>query len=277
NSVCVQIEEGDIFGSLSTLVLVISEPKKIVEIEEDAEDKSMEISTVKHLLDEVDKQNKAVQKTPVSPYDTESEIKVVKSYFTSQISKLKDQIMYDSDESVNYKSMPKDDLRSVSGFEGADSDNTQGNDVSHSDHTFPDCNAFAERLSLPEHLDHICEEVSSLHSKLGIMESFNIHQSDRFAKLETKPSKTLKTDMGNSVTTLVKSGMQEVRDDLKSQAKSLGKFSLDVQSMQTQLHGIQSLLESAVIVDDTAKGEKNKKAKDPNPTATQGSLNQMKP
>ncbi|GKC88516.1 hypothetical protein Tco_1149165 [Tanacetum coccineum] len=51
--------------------------------------------------------------------------------------------------------------------------------------------------------------------------------------------------MGKSVTTLIKSGMKEVRDDLKSQAKSLGKFCLDVQSMQTKCNDIQSLLEIA--------------------------------
>nr|GEV51077.1 hypothetical protein [Tanacetum cinerariifolium] len=84
--------------------------------------------------------------------------------------------MHDSDESTDYESMPEDDLRSVSGFEGVDSDDTQGNDVSHSDHTFLYHNAFAERLSLPEHLDHICEEVSPIHSNLGNMESSIIHQ-----------------------------------------------------------------------------------------------------
>ncbi|GKE15898.1 hypothetical protein Tco_1423475, partial [Tanacetum coccineum] len=95
-------------------------------------------------------------------------------------------------------------------------------------------NGSAERLSLPDHMDHICEEVSSLHSKLGAKEYFI-----------------------------------EVKDDLKSQAKSLGKFYLDVQSMQTQLNNIQSLLESAVIIDDTTEGEKTKKANDVNTAATQ--------
>ncbi|GKC24227.1 hypothetical protein Tco_1026377 [Tanacetum coccineum] len=164
--------------------------------------------------------------------------------------------MHDSDESADvqedsdYESMPEDDLRSVLGFEAADSDNTQGNDVSHSDHIFQDDNASAERLSLPDHMDHICEE------------------SDRFSRLETELSKTLKSDMGKSVTSLVMSGMKKVKDDMNSQAKSLGKFCLDVKSMQTQLNDIQSFLESAVIIDDTAEGEKNNKAKDGKPAAT---------
>nr|GEV60096.1 retrovirus-related Pol polyprotein from transposon TNT 1-94 [Tanacetum cinerariifolium] len=74
---------------------------------EDAEDHSMEISTVEQQLDKVDKQ-----------------IKVCK------IPKLQDHIMHDSDESADYESMPEDDLRSVSGFEDADSDDLQGNDKS---------------------------------------------------------------------------------------------------------------------------------------------------
>ncbi|GKA28782.1 hypothetical protein Tco_0715027 [Tanacetum coccineum] len=127
---------------------------KFVNMEEIAEEQSKEIPTAEQLLDEVDKQNKVVQETPKSPYDTESEIKV------------------DSD----YESMLEDDLRSVSGFEDDDSDNTQGNDMSYSDHIFQDDNASAERLSLPDHMDHICEEVSSLHSKLGDMKSSIIHQ-----------------------------------------------------------------------------------------------------
>nr|GEW21356.1 hypothetical protein [Tanacetum cinerariifolium] len=152
------------------------EPKKIVEMEEDAEDQSMEIPTIEQLLDEVDKQKKVVQETLESPYDTESKIKVVKSYFTSQIPKLQDHIMHDSGESANYESIPEDDLRYVLGFEATDSDDTQSNDVSHLDHTFLNHNASDERLSLPYHLDHICEEASSLHSKLRTMESSIIHQ-----------------------------------------------------------------------------------------------------
>ncbi|GKA97273.1 hypothetical protein Tco_0825167 [Tanacetum coccineum] len=117
---------------------------EFVSIEEVAEEQSKEIPTVEQLLDEVDKQNKVVQETPEK----------------------------DSD----YESMPEDNLRSVSGFKATDSDNTQGNDVSHSDHIFQNDNASAECLSLPDHMDHICKEVSSLHSKLGDMESSIIHQ-----------------------------------------------------------------------------------------------------
>ncbi|GJW89132.1 hypothetical protein Tco_0164472 [Tanacetum coccineum] len=123
---------------------------EFVSMEEVAEEQSKEILTAEQLLDEVDKQNQTVLETPESHYDTESAIKVVKSYFTSHIPYEQDQILHDSDKSADvqedseYESMPKDDLRYVSG--------------------------------LPDHMDHICKEVSSLHSKLGDMESSIIHQ-----------------------------------------------------------------------------------------------------
>ncbi|GKA17765.1 hypothetical protein Tco_0697602 [Tanacetum coccineum] len=47
--------------------------------------------------------------------------------------------------------------------------------------------------------------------------------------------------------------------------------------MQTQLNDIQRLLESAVIVDTTAEGEKNKKAQDANLVATQGEHQSAEP
>ncbi|GKF35759.1 hypothetical protein Tco_0112517, partial [Tanacetum coccineum] len=148
------------------------------------EKQSLEIPTVEQLLDKADKLNKAVQETPESPYDTESKIKAVKSFFTSHISELKDQTMPNYEEihdilkgfDSDLQSMPDDDLRSVLGFHTADSDDTHDNKVSKSDNIFQDDHAFAERLSLLDHMDNICEVVSSLHSRLGDMESSIIQQ-----------------------------------------------------------------------------------------------------
>nr|GEV01224.1 hypothetical protein [Tanacetum cinerariifolium] len=64
-----------------------------------------------------------------------------------------------------------DELRSVLGFESDNSDNLLDNKVSTYDHIVQDNNASAERISIPDHMDHICEEVSFLHSKLGDIES----------------------------------------------------------------------------------------------------------
>nr|GEW24967.1 hypothetical protein [Tanacetum cinerariifolium] len=67
--------------------------------------------------------------------------------------------------------MPDNELRSVSKFETIDSDDFHENDVSTFDHIVQDDYASAERLSLPDHMDHICEEVNSLHSRLADLES----------------------------------------------------------------------------------------------------------
>nr|GEW10122.1 hypothetical protein [Tanacetum cinerariifolium] len=157
---------------------------EFVGMEEVDDEQSLEIPTVEQLLDEADKLNKVVQEPPESPYDTKSEIKVVKSFFTCHISESKDQTMNDSEETIDIyedsdsdlQSMPNEDLRSVSGFHTADSDDTHENNVSKSNHIFQDDNAFAERLSLPNHMDHICEEVNSIHSRLGDMESSIVQQ-----------------------------------------------------------------------------------------------------
>ncbi|GKD17431.1 hypothetical protein Tco_1206589 [Tanacetum coccineum] len=138
--------------------------------------------------------------------------------------------MHDSEETTDIhedfdsdlQSMLDDDLRSVSGFDIADSDDTHENEVSKSDHIFQDDNAFAERLSLPYHMDHIYEEVSSLHSKLRDMESsiiqqvsaeinlllklmykefnaFNKLESQRFILLQKELSKSLHKNMRKSI------------------------------------------------------------------------------
>ncbi|GKB43946.1 hypothetical protein Tco_0888888, partial [Tanacetum coccineum] len=266
---------------------------RFVAMETVAEEQSLEILTVEQLLDEADKLNKDVQVTLESPCDTESKIKIVKSFFIGHVSEIQDQIMHDSEdiqEDSDYESIPEDDLTSVSGFEA--SDDTQRNDVSYSDYIFQDDNASAERLSLPDHMDHICEELTTaLQEQLPGLLSASLKDclpsiiqeslqtpipasSEQFAKKQTKLNKknlssALKSDMGQLVTSKVQSGMQDVRDNLNSRVKSLGKFCLDVQSMYTQLNDIQNLLDLAVIVNDTAEGEKNKKAKDAYPASTQ--------
>ncbi|GKB07765.1 hypothetical protein Tco_0836049 [Tanacetum coccineum] len=160
----------------------------------------MEIPIVAQLLDEV---NKAAQETPESPYDTESEMKVLKSIFTSHLSELQDHTMNDYEESAgiqedfdsDLQSMPDDDLRFVSRFEAADSDNTHDNEVSYSAHTSQNDIASAERLSLPDHLDHIFEKVSSLHSRLGNMESLVVQ--------------TISNEIKSSLPAMINNALQE--------------------------------------------------------------------
>nr|GEX24327.1 retrovirus-related Pol polyprotein from transposon TNT 1-94 [Tanacetum cinerariifolium] len=200
---------------------------EFVTMEEVDEEQSLEIPTVEKLLDEADKLNKAVQEPSESPYDTKSEIKVVKSFFTCHISELKDQTMNDSEETVDInegsnsdlQSMPDDNLRSVLGFHTADSDDTHENKVSKSDHIFQDDNAFVERLSLPDHMDHICEEVSSLYSRLREMESSIVQQvSANFkSSLPAHVSNSLKEQLSSLFLDALKDTLpQLLKDFIKS-------------------------------------------------------------
>ncbi|GJT00768.1 hypothetical protein Tco_0821937 [Tanacetum coccineum] len=150
-----------------------------MEEKEKAEDHSSDIPTVEQLLDEVDKQNSAVQHTQESPFDTESEILFVKSFHASQITKDAKVTLMGSgpmnmdsqtaDSECELEFMPDDDLQSLSSFETSVSDSSH--DVSHSEHTSWEKTAFAEFQSLSGHLDHVCEEVSLLHYKVEEMES----------------------------------------------------------------------------------------------------------
>ncbi|GKC28532.1 hypothetical protein Tco_1035826, partial [Tanacetum coccineum] len=181
-----------------------------------------------------------------------------------------------------------------------------------------DDNAFAECLSLLDHMDHICEEVSSLHSKLVDMEYSIVQQvsaeiksslpafvntalkeqlhgllsatlkdclpliikeslqtripaSNRFVTLQKELSKVLKSKVAKSVIEKVQVvGLEGVREDLHSQTKHLTKYCLSFQNMQTQLLDVKDLLESVVIIDETAKGEKKKKDENGIPAPTQG-------
>nr|GEV53333.1 hypothetical protein [Tanacetum cinerariifolium] len=69
--------------------------------------------------------------------------------------------------------------------------------------------------------------------------------------------------------------MKDVRDNLQTQTKHLTKYCSPVQDMQTQLE-VKDLLESAVIIDETNKGEKKKKDDNVIPAPTKGSIRQLK-
>ncbi|GKA70842.1 hypothetical protein Tco_0776981 [Tanacetum coccineum] len=218
-SVTAEVQDNQLKAADTTEV-----PEKIVEKEEVAEEQTLEIPTVAQLLDEV---NKAAQETPESPYDTESEIKVVKSFFTSHLSEVQDQTMNDYEESAgiqedsdsDLQSMPDDDLRSVSGFEVANSDDTDDNEVSHSAHALQDDIASAERQSLLDHMDHICEEVNSLYLMLEDLES-SISQkvSDEIqSSLPALVTNALKEQLPGILSATLKDSEQKVVKQLNRQ------------------------------------------------------------
>nr|GEV29369.1 hypothetical protein [Tanacetum cinerariifolium] len=173
-SVMAKVQDNQLKAVDTTEVL-----EKTFEKEEIAEEQTLEIPSLKQLLEEVDNHNQVVQTTSESPYDTESEIKVVKSFLTNHLSELHYQTMNDYKVSADIQdnsdsdlhSMPDDELRPVLEFKTANSDDFHDNDVSTSDYIVKDDYALAERLSLPDHMDHICEKpLSPTLSKSSYLE-----------------------------------------------------------------------------------------------------------
>ncbi|GJT83629.1 hypothetical protein Tco_1057971 [Tanacetum coccineum] len=240
---------------------------KFVNMKKVAEETIEETPTIEQLLDEVDKQNKAVQEI-LERFNTE------------------------------------------------DSDDTQENDVSKSDTILQDDHASAERLSLPDHMDHICEEVTSLYIRIGDMESsivqqvsadfksslptliteslkeqlpqdlphveahvqknlqdqlfnlllkpmykefnaFNKLESQIFVLLQKELSKSIHKDIKQSIRLKVKKGMKEVQDKLSWCTSTVATNSQHVRDLRVMIKDIVSLLEAAkVFKKDNAKGEK---------------------
>ncbi|GJR55107.1 retrovirus-related pol polyprotein from transposon TNT 1-94 [Tanacetum coccineum] len=288
--------------------VVVADATKSLDASESTEVQGIQPSTAEteKVLDQIVEEKEIAEEHPLiipsdgvseGPYDTESKIKFIKSFKAYTIS---DYVVSSSELS----SMPDDDLHSTSPFDTVKSgDEDDDIDMADSKHiskegttdTFLD--ASAEFDSLSGHLDHVCEEVSNLHSKIADMESsilqsisdeiknsmsslisnalkdqlpgllfealkeclpsilhdslptqlhqtvakpikkqFNIYhkvESEHFVTLQTKLTKVLKSEMRNSVSSKVRSGMQEVSDDLKTQSKSLRRFCLDVQDDKT--------------------------------------------
>ncbi|GKA77113.1 hypothetical protein Tco_0783574 [Tanacetum coccineum] len=274
-------------------------PKKIVKKEEVAEEQTMEIPIVAQLLDEV---NKAAQETPQSPYDTESEIKVVKSFFTSHLSEVQDQIMNDYEESASIQEDSDSDLQST-----PDDDLTHENEVSHFAHTSQDDIASAKRQSI---LDHMCKEVSYLHLRLGNMESSIVQTvSDEIkSSLPAMITNALKEQLLSILSATLKDCLPLIiNESLQTHNPAVSKQFAETQArlnkkvvkqlniqfnishvaqsnrfvtLQKELSkviksevakkDVKDLLESAVIIDETAEGEKKQKDTNAIPAPTQG-------
>ncbi|GKC84570.1 hypothetical protein Tco_1140287 [Tanacetum coccineum] len=122
--------------------------------------------TFEQIMDEYDQTNKAAQEVPESPYDTESEIKIIKRFQICQAD-ADAQITFlgsepydmeidqtskkdDSDETdFGLQSMPDDDLASLSGFQAEDSDDEAQSDP----------------------LGHLHEELRTLNTKVDQLKS----------------------------------------------------------------------------------------------------------
>ncbi|GKB53081.1 hypothetical protein Tco_0903834 [Tanacetum coccineum] len=192
--------------------------------------------------------------------------------------------MTQKDSDSNLQSMLDDDLRSVFGFEAADSDDTHDNRVSHSAHTSQDDIAFAERLSIPDHIDHICKEVSYLHSRLGNMESsfvqtllgilsaalkdclplivneslqtYNAAVSEQFAEPQAQLNKKVVKQLNKqfNISHIAQSNrFVTLHKELSKVIKSAMAKKVQVVGLEEVREDVKGLLESAVIIDETGE------------------------
>ncbi|GJZ72673.1 hypothetical protein Tco_0636819 [Tanacetum coccineum] len=169
--------------------------------EDDARVHSMEEPTFEQLMDKVDKLKEVAQEKPESPYDTESEIKIIKSYQVntvsgsllihqgSQRSTLDDNVIditpKDDEErdasDSDLRSMPSDDLASLTSFETLDSDDETSisitkehladnlNATSDGDVALPYASVGVSALSDP--FGHLQRELTTISSKVDQLES----------------------------------------------------------------------------------------------------------
>nr|GFA69016.1 hypothetical protein [Tanacetum cinerariifolium] len=117
----------------------VNHPKTAEAKKESGLDSMVDV-TFDKIIDEYDQKNKATKEEPESPYDTESEIKIIKRFQPTQPADDDAQITFlgsepyhmeidqtlkkvNSDEiDFGLQSMPNDELASLSGFEAEDSD-----------------------------------------------------------------------------------------------------------------------------------------------------------
>ncbi|GJU48361.1 hypothetical protein Tco_1217916 [Tanacetum coccineum] len=144
------------------------------------------------LMDEVDKQNKDAQEKANSPFDTESEIKFIKSFKVAtmpgslSIHQDKEEHSGDTknitflgsgpigmeleDSDSRLHSMPEDDIVLVDGFDNPDSTNQESN-FDHQDTADSTFNASTKVPALSNPIGHLRGELHSLNTKVDQLES----------------------------------------------------------------------------------------------------------
>ncbi|GJX54686.1 hypothetical protein Tco_0283055 [Tanacetum coccineum] len=230
--------------------------------EEDAGVHSLEEPTFEQLMDEVDKLKEVAQEKPKSPYDTESEIKIIKSFQVNIVSNSllihqglqrstsddinviditpKDDEEGDASDS-DLRSMPSDNLASLTGFETPDSDDEASISVtkehsadnlmetSDGDAALP--NAFEGVSALSDPLGHLQRELATISSKVDQMES--------------KITKRVSDELKSSVPSLVSDALKETLPGLLADALKASLPSLIHESVQNTVQ--QSMGEQTSI------------------------------
>nr|GEX98943.1 nodal modulator 1 [Tanacetum cinerariifolium] len=162
-------------------------------------------------------------------------------------------------------------------------------------------NASAERMTLPNHMDHICKEVSFLHLKLSDIE-YSIAEIN--SSLPTLITNALKEQLLDLLSVILKDCLPSIiKDSLQTHIPTVFEKFIETQTqlnkklikqlnrklnvahvaqsnrfviLQKELskvirsEDVKGLLESAVIIDETAEGEKKKKDENAIPASNQG-------
>ncbi|GKA33175.1 hypothetical protein Tco_0719542 [Tanacetum coccineum] len=193
---------------------------------------AMEDVTFEQIMDEFDSKTQGAQENDESPYDTESEIKIIKSYQDATISgslfihqsssydqdvidiTTKDTDEGDASESLSgLRSMPDDDLACITGFETQDS----------ADHVFEEGTdtllASADKPAQSDPLGHLHEELCLLNNKVNQLESsITKHVSDSIKSTVTLiVTNTLKEQLPGLLLDALKDTLpQLIKDSIKS-------------------------------------------------------------
>ncbi|GJR37615.1 hypothetical protein Tco_1213299 [Tanacetum coccineum] len=220
--------------------------------------------TFEQLMDKVDNLKEAAQEKPKSSYDTESEIKIIKSYQEREAS------------NSGLCSMPNDDLDSLTGFDSqafTDHDSEEESSISKKvaedmkssvpvivvdtlKELLPGILLEALKNNLPQLIkDSIKSSVSE-----SITEELPKVEAQRFVLLQKELSKSLHNKIRKSIRMKVRKGMKEVRDKLSFCTSNVDRNSQHVQDLRIMFKDMASLLKAAeVLKKANTEGEKCEK------------------
>nr|GEX60033.1 hypothetical protein [Tanacetum cinerariifolium] len=171
----------------------------------------MEEVTFDQIMDEVDSKTQGAQENDESPFDTESKIKIIKSYQAATISGLlfiHQSSSYDQDQNVinitpkdakkkeaseslsSLRFMPDDDLTSLSGFEIQDAtyyDSQEG--------TAKTFHAFADKPAQSDPFGYLQEELNLLNNKDSIKTYVSESITEELPKVDAQVEKNLEAQL----------------------------------------------------------------------------------
>ncbi|GJT58696.1 hypothetical protein Tco_1002229 [Tanacetum coccineum] len=248
------------------VIVVIADATKSLVSSELAEEQVNQPSAAEaeKLMDEVDKLKEAAQEKPESPYDTESEIKIIKSYQVNIVSGNEEREASDS----GLRSMPDDDLVSLSGFDSQPSTDHDSKEGTATFHASVDMTAQSDPLGhLHEELVILNIKIDQLESSISkkVVEDMNSFDSIKFSVSESiadelpqkELSKFLHSKMRKSIRLRVHTGMKEVCHKLSACTSSVATNSQHVQDLRLMFHEMVSLLSAAEVFQKAnTEGEK---------------------